>query len=54
MERNTTQFFRYTDEERMNMTQEEYYTLIEDMNDFTVEPAIKHQHFANQKVRCEI
>jgi hypothetical protein len=51
MERNTTPFFRYTDEERMNMTREEYYTLIEDMNDFTVEAAIKHQHFANQKVR---
>jgi hypothetical protein len=48
MERNTTPFFRYTYKERMNVTCEEYYTLIEDMNDFTVEAAIKHQHFAMQ------
>lgn len=51
MEINTAPFFRYTDEERMNIIREEYYALIEDMNDFTVETAIKHQHFANQKVR---
>ena len=34
MERNDDPFFRYTDEERMNMTREEYCALIEERNEY--------------------
>ena len=34
MERNDDPFFRYTDEERMNMTREEYCALIEESNEY--------------------
>ena len=34
MERNDDPFYRYTKEERMNMTREEYCALIEERNEF--------------------
>jgi hypothetical protein len=37
MERNDDPFYRYTKEERMNMTREEYCALIEERNEFVRE-----------------
>ena len=45
MERNDAPFFRYTDEERMNMTREEYCALIEEHNKYVRK---KHSHLNEQ------
>ena len=46
MERNDDPFFRYTDEERMNMTREEYCALIEESNEYVRK---KHSQINEQK-----